>query len=241
MNGIMEKFCAQTAGQRMDRPLKIAFLGDSVTEGCFETWEENGQFKNICDAQSVYHAQLKRMLEIVFPQYPVTVINAGIGGDNAAGGLSRVQKDVIDRAPDIAVVCYGLNDVHGGMVALESYQKTLSLLLGRLKSGGIWTIFMTPNMMCTSVWPEFPAGEMCPKAAAACCRFQNEGIMDLYVEGAKQVCRENAVEVCDCYADWKKFYENGADIASLLANHINHPTREMHALFAARLFEMLVL
>ena len=27
----------------------------------------------------------------------------------------------------------------------------------------------------------------------------------------------------------------------LLSNHINHPTREMHALFAARLFEAIIL
>ena len=241
MNGVIEKFCAQTAEKRMENPLKIAFLGDSVTEGCFETREENGRFENIKDPENVYHAQLKRMLETVFPKCPFTFINAGIGGDNTAGGLSRVQKDVIDQKPDIAVVCYGLNDVHGGMVALDSYKKTLLLLFTRLKSAEIKTVFMTPNMMCTSIWFEFPAGEMCPKAAAACCRLQTEGVMDLYMNSAKQICRENDIEVCDCYADWKKLYENGADITSLLANHINHPTREMHTLFAARLFETLVL
>jgi len=241
MNGILEKVCVQKAGKRMENPLKLVFLGDSVTHGCFETWETNGQFDGSNDYESVYHARLKRMLETVFPKCPVTVINAGIGGDSAAGGLSRMQKDVIDHNPDIAVVCYGLNDVHGGMVGLDGYKKTLSLLFGRLSAAKIKTIFMTPNMMCTSVWPEYPENGICAKAAAACCRLQTEGVMDLYMDGARQVCRENEVEVCDCYADWKKLEQSGADITSLLANRINHPTREMHALFAARLFEMMVL
>lgn len=99
---------------------------------------------------------------------------------------------------------------------------------------------MTPNMMCTSVWPEYPESGNCAKAAAACCRLQTEGVMDLYMDGARQVCHENEVEVCDCYADWKKLSAAGADITALLANYINHPTKEMHSLFAARLFEIMV-
>jgi len=241
MNSILEKVCAQRTEKRIENPLKIAFLGDSVTHGCFETWETNGQFDGSVDYENVYHARLKRMLDIVFPKCPVTIINAGIGGDNTAGGLARVQKDVIDHNPDIAIVCYGLNDVGGGMVGLEGYKKNLSLLFGRLQAAKIKTIFLTPNMMCTSVSPEYPKGGICAKAAASCSRLQTEGVMDLYMEDARQVSRENEVELCDCYADWKKLEQAGADITSLLANHINHPTREMHALFAARLFETLVL
>ncbi|MBQ6708207.1 MAG: hypothetical protein IJM97_04570, partial [Clostridia bacterium] len=40
----------------------------------------------------------------------------------------------------------------------------------------------------------------------------------------------------DCYGEWKKLSET-QDITYLLANRINHPTKEMHELFAQKLFE----
>ncbi|MBQ8525468.1 MAG: hypothetical protein IJ460_01945 [Clostridia bacterium] len=44
--------------------------------------------------------------------------------------------------------------------------------------------------------------------------------------------------MCDCYAKWKKLSET-EDTTMLLVNRINHPTREMHELFAQSLFELL--
>ena len=44
------------------------------------------------------------------------------------------------------------------------------------------------------------------------------------------------VKVCDCYKLWKKLSET-QDITYLLANRINHPTKEMHELFAQSLYE----
>ena len=43
------------------------------------------------------------------------------------------------------------------------------------------------------------------------------------------------ITVCDCYAQWKELSKT-QDVTMLLANRINHPTREMHALFADSLF-----
>ena len=44
------------------------------------------------------------------------------------------------------------------------------------------------------------------------------------------------ITVCDVYSKWKKLAET-TDTTLLLANRINHPTREMHDLFADSLFE----
>ena len=49
---------------------------------------------------------------------------------------------------------------------------------------------------------------------------------------------EMGVPVCDCYAEWKKLSET-EDMTMLLCNRINHPTKEMHELFARKLFEMI--
>ena len=62
-------------------------------------------------------------MNTVFPNCPATIINAGISGDTATGGAERLQRDIIDYQPDIAVVCYGLNDVH--QRDIEVYKKSL--------------------------------------------------------------------------------------------------------------------
>ena len=50
-------------------------------------------------------------------------------------------------------------------------------------------------------------------------------------------CEEaEIVAVCDVYSKWKEMAKT-KDTTLLLANRINHPTREMHQLFADSLFE----
>ena len=68
---------------------------------------------------------------------------------------------------------------------------------------------------------------------------QNNGLMDKYMETAKEVARKYDVPVCDVYSKWKKIYSHGVDIDMLLAEGINHPIREMHELFAESLFEII--
>ena len=65
--------------------------------------------------------------------------------------------------------------------------------------------------------------------------YQNSGKMDLYISSAVKLAKELGVTVCDCYSMWKELSKT-QDITMLLSNRINHPTREMHNLFAESLF-----
>jgi len=67
-------------------------------------------------------------------------------------------------------------------------------------------------------------------------KMQNEGRMDLYMESAVTLAQKMGVAVCDCYQEWKKLSET-QDTTKLLANHINHPIKEMHEMFADKLFQ----
>ena len=71
-------------------------------------------------------------------------------------------------------------------------------------------------------------------------RRQNGGVLECYLENARKVCREYGVTLCDCYEKWKLLYENGVDVTELLANKINHPTREMNWLFAVSLVDTML-
>ena len=98
---IIEKIAAKAQNADNPRPT-IAFLGDSVTEGCFELIPRNsGGFNNVFDRESVYHKKVSEILGVLFPTVPVNIINAGIAGTKAPYGLSRIERDVISKNPGL--------------------------------------------------------------------------------------------------------------------------------------------
>ncbi len=217
----------------------IAFLGDSVTQGCFELYiTEQGNIETIFDARSGYHHILEDIFCEIYPNVPINYIYAGISGDSAQGGLARLERDVLRHNPDLTIVSYGLNDCTMGENGLEAYTKSLSEIFTQLQASGSEVIFMTENMMNTSV-NKNEMRESIAAIAASTMHCQNSGILDMYFDAAKRVAASHGVKVCDVYAKWKALYQSGADINHLLANGINHPTRFMHQLFAYSLLDVL--
>lgn len=97
---------------------------------------------------------------------------------------------------------------------------------------------MTPNMLNKYVADDTPSQWL--EYSAQTMIFQNEGRMDIYICEAIKTAKEAGVTVCDCYKEWKTLYENGEDTTRLLSNRINHPTEEMHKLFANMLFDIIM-
>ncbi len=214
----------------------IAFLGDSVTQGCFEIYQLGEGIQTIFDPAHAYHAYVAKILATLFPSAPVNIINAGISGDRASGGLSRLTRDVLSHSPDLCVVCFGLNDSGSLLEGIDRYRESLAGIFKELTASGCEVIFMTPNMMCTKLSPHVTE-ESFKKVANTCSKRQNDGIMDAYIEIGKQTAEKYGVKVCDVYGKWKRMAEYGVDITELLANYINHPTRDMNYLFAYSLVE----
>lgn len=225
-------------GQR--RPVTIAVLGDSVTQGCFELYDEcKNHMVSVYDYQSVYHEKLKRMLQVLFPGVVIQVINAGIEGTGVVQGRERLERDVLSYNPDLVIVSFGLNDCVCGIENLESYRKALSEIIEEVQEKSCEMIFLTQNMMNTEVYEQMipqSLGDFPQKTRSA----QIEGILECFMESAKEICRDYNVAVCDCYSKWKKMYDLGIDTTHLLSNYINHPKRELHELFAYSLMETIL-
>ena len=64
--------------------------------------------------------------------------------------------------------------------------------------------------------------------------------MDAYLKSAIALCEEKNVAVCDCYKNWKAMKAAGVDVTSMLSNDINHPTRELHIMFAYELVKTML-
>lgn len=206
---------------------KIVCLGDSVTQGCFES---NKNMHGTYDYQSVYHNLLKNKINDVFPKMPVQMINAGIGGKSAKNAVKRLERDVLSYSPDLVIVCFGLNDVNGDVL---EFQESLSEIFERVHP--IETIFMTPNMLNTKLDPRLEPSLY--DYAKLTMEYQNSGKMDLFMKTAVKTAEEYKVTVCHCYRKWKQLAAAGVDTTALLANYVNHPRRNMHELFAACLFD----
>ncbi len=119
---------------------KVLFFGDSITHG------------------GRYIAFLQLLLDSQGVVTDADLMNAGISGGTAAGGLRRIQHDVIDRKPDRVFILFGMNDV--GRTAyrtdtpsnlmlrknrLNIYTKNQKQVIKLLKDAGITPVLMTPT------------------------------------------------------------------------------------------------
>ncbi len=232
---IIEKFKMKLSDHYKGEGVTIAFLGDSVTQGSFELYK-NGEksCETVYCQRSSYEMRVFEILSMLYPSVPINIINAGIAGDTAPWGYERVDRHVIRHEPDLCVVCYGLNDCGYDPDRPERYRKAITGIFDKLEAAGIEILFMTPNMMNTTVSPHI-TDPYIKEIAQAKAGYQNGGYFDKLIDIAREVCGERGIPVCDCYAIWKRLHESGVDTTELLANKINHPTPDMNRMFAYEL------
>lgn len=237
---IAEKIAAKAQNNFEQQGVTVAFLGDSVTQGCFELYRIDAErFETVFDKNSTYHSYLAKILSVLYPTVPVNMINAGVSGGNAEHGLNRLERDVLRHQPDLTVVCFGLNDCGHYDDGLQTYCDSLEQIFTKLEEAGSEIIFMTPNMMATYVSFRLE-DEKFRLIAEKTAERQNEGVLEMYLNEAKKICERHGIKVCDCYEKWKMLFKNGVDVTELLANQINHPSREMNWLFAMSLVETIM-
>ena len=223
---ISEKILLDLPGLMEHGPINIVILGDSVSHASFLEYH---------NYDAVYWNVLRNKLYEVRNYVPINMICASIGGTTAKQALPRLESQVLCHKADLVIVCFGLNDVNG---SLEDYLDSLREIFSRCKAAGSDVIFLSPNMLNTSVDPVVTPAQYFEYAHKT-AEMQNSGKMDTYIYSAMDLAREMGITVCDCYSEWKKFSEK-QDITFLLANRINHPTEEMHGLFADKLFEIIM-
>lgn len=222
-------------------PITIAFLGDSVTQGCFECYlESNNVVQTVFDYQSAYSTRLREILNLLYPSVQINIINSGISGDSAPSGYTRLERDVLSHHPDLVVVSYGLNDSGNGLEGIETYKTALKNIFHDLKEAGTEIIFLTENYMNTTVSPHLHE-ELFLEWAEGFMKTQKAGVLKEYFNEAKKLCADYDVTVCDLYSVWEKMEQQGVNVTELLANKFNHPIREFHYYMAMKLVETMLM
>jgi acyl-CoA thioesterase-1 len=98
------------------------FLGDSITSG------------HRLSADVAFPHRLGQALG-------VRAINAGISGDTTAGGLARIDRDVLAHQPQLVVVELGVNDAFGQRPQ-ETTVANLREITRRLRAQGATVILL---------------------------------------------------------------------------------------------------
>lgn len=221
-------------------PVTIAFLGDSVTQGCFECWTSEGdRIETVYDYPSAYSTRLREILSLLYPNVQVNIINSGISGGAAPGGLARLERDVLRYCPDLVVVSFGLNDCCNPNIPLQVYSDSLRGIFTRCREQDIEVIFLTQNYMNTYASYRNP-NDVLREASKSYMPMQLSGKLKQYMLEAAAVARECGAKVCDLYSVWEKLERSGVDTTELLANKINHPIREFHYYMAIKLLETML-
>lgn len=223
------------------KPVTIAFIGDSVTQGCFECYmKTETALETVFDYKSAYSTRVGEILHMLYPSAQVNIINSGISGDNARGGALRFERDVLSYNPDLVVISFGLNDSGGGKDGIAKYASALEEMFKALKERNIETVFLTENTMCTRTSPHLKE-ERFISLSKGFAKIQNDGLLREYFDAARETCKKYGVVVCDLYPVWEKLISAGVDVTELLSNKLNHPIREIHYYMAMKIVETILM
>lgn len=224
----LDRIEAKSRDYRSGGPIVIVAFGDSVTMGATGP--------GVLEPEKVYHHRFKQALQTNFPPAVFSVINAGIGGDTAADGLRRIERDVLRYHPDLVLVAFGLNNLsehpqHATVFGADVRQ-IVTLVRSRTQSD---IVLMTPNFVCSRVSDDVLADrtEMMHRLV----RQQNAGDLARLAQVVRDVGREYDLAVADVYEAWQTLQRQGEDTTALLANGLNHPTGEAHAIAADALMQ----
>ncbi|MGN1193125.1 MAG: SGNH/GDSL hydrolase family protein [Dorea sp.] len=177
----------------------------------------------ITDSRESYIEKFKNKLIDKYEMTSVSVINAGIAGDNLIQMLKRSDRDVIRYQPDLVLINGSLN-WDDAMGTTEEYKELLRRLVKKIQEETeADIILLTPN----GDLPNFMNGPDAPVPTTA-----------ERVTAIRELANEEQVCLADVYAIWEAAGNEGCPWEELLANGINHPGVEGHEVYAMTLMKL---
>lgn len=115
------------------KQLTIVALGSSSTEGVGASTPAHA-----------YPARLETELHALLPHMQITVLNKGVGGEDADQMLARFERDVLVPEPDLLIWQAGVNAAIKGL-PLAGVTATMSRGIEMARSRGIDVMLMGPQ------------------------------------------------------------------------------------------------
>ncbi len=175
----------------------IAALGDSLTYG----WM----------VRKGYLDFLKEKLVERYPASNITILNRGVPGDTAQGGLERLRSDVLDDDPDCVLVQFALNDAFIGYNPRVFQNNIRAIVSGIRENTDADVVLVTSVYIHNS-----PENDMAEK----------------FYSVLEELSSELSLPIARVHEIWKKAIYNGVMFSRLVQYDSVHPTVEGYELMA---------
>lgn len=113
--------------------ITVGVIGGSITAGCTTTTPDKA-----------YANQFNEWWVKAFPKAKINFVNAGIGATTSYLGVHRVQKDLLDKKPDVVVVEFAVND-SDTLFFKETYEDLVRRILKAENNPAVILLFLTPE------------------------------------------------------------------------------------------------
>jgi acyl-CoA thioesterase I len=181
----------------------LVAIGDSLTYG----WMVRKGYLDFLD----------EMLREKFPGSRFQLVNKGIPGDTAEGGLYRFRRDVLDFHPDCVLIQFALNDAFSGYRAAE-FEDSVRQMIDAVRDEGEAEI-----VLMTSVY----LGEE-----------RERRIADEFYRRLEVLAEANALPLARVHDYWKKQVDAGIVFRTLVQGDLVHPTVAGYQLMAEAVMEL---
>jgi lysophospholipase L1-like esterase len=130
----LDQVLTHTRSRLMEgRTLTIVAIGSSSTEGAGASSSSN-----------TYPSRLEALLKMRFPSVTVRVLNRGVGGEEEAEMLARLDRDVIAEKPDLVLWQVASNAIMRDR-SLSTQEALIQDGIAQLKQSGADTVLIDPQ------------------------------------------------------------------------------------------------
>ena len=156
----------------------IVFAGDSVTDMGSALPVGEGLFDALGNG---YVREIENLLCSCYPEVPLRIVNAGVGGNTSRDLLGRWERDVLSRHPDWVSICIGINDVWRqfdlpgnpeASVSLSEYEENVEKMVLSVKDSVKGVFLLTPYYM--EPLAEDAMRSRMDEYVSACCRIAEQ-------------------------------------------------------------------
>ena len=162
-----------------------------------------------------YLDYLKELFVVKYPRSLLKIINRGIPGDTAEGGLARLRRHVLASEPDLVFVQFGLNDAFSGC-SVESFARNIiGIISGIQKASSAEILLMTSGAL----------------------EDREYEIAGPFYERLAEVARQQSIPIALVHRYWEQKIAGGVSFDTLVQADRVHPTTEGYRLMAEAVVE----
>ena len=138
----------------LDGRIVVMCFGDSLTRGT----GDGGSATATPRGDAGYPPRLHALLSPLQTELPLTVVNAGIPGEETPQGLRRLPRELFNNKPDYTILLEGPNDIEEG--GLQRAVTNLQAMITSVIGGGSMPLIATLTPTCCNHRNSIPQGAL---------------------------------------------------------------------------------